>query len=1052
MSVEVLSTLVVTGAMGLVEFAANWLVQSTLLLAAGLLVGIALRRYGSAVQSAAYRTTLLTVLVAPLATALLGGAGYAGWAIHLTEDQAHAAATPPVPIRPAQEASRSVSAVAFRSSTDEQAVDRSPVAPRAESASRADAPSPLAPPASVSPNEGRTWEGIAFRVNGGLSLLSLLWIAVSMVLLIGYVQAVKRVRRLRRSATVTDAGSVELLRELAGWFGVRPPQLLWSPLIPSACLSGIRRPAILLPDEPMPLPLREVLSHELAHLRRRDCLWSFMSQIATAVFFFQPLLWVLSRRIEAAAEEVCDDYVVELGADPKTYASRLLDVAEHSLAPMNAAGVGIIRIRSLLDRRIRRILNTTRKRSITSGRTLTFGVLGGGIAATIAAGLVGAVNPENEYGKDDTTMTQNEIQSKTLRGVVRNTEGAPLADAPVYLIAHVERWEPINRMPSRPEVASSVRTDDQGRFELKVEAERAGLKGYQIVAVPADHAITPGPWLVDLAEAGEQIHEMVVSESVLIEGTILSPDGEPVSGAEIRLARISSRHSSDEWRGIDVLLFGTHWLDPFFDFWPVPVETDAEGRFRLQATGPESIARLRIAADGFAPAKIEVATADLAAVLAEGRQGRKESREEFVKPRFTHALELPRIFEGTIADEQSGEPLAGVEVLLTSADHGPIDWRLTATTDANGNYRIKAAPAKWVYMISANAEGHIGYSETFSGDTVEQAVTEKGVMRHNIRLTPAVRLQGRVLDEGTDSGLANVAVLYHPGEANPFKQGNHSFAEQVARTDREGNFLIRGLPGKGYLLAEINSEEYVRTAFPMYRGDIRPHGDTYPNGFSEIDAPNEESWETPPILLREGVELDVELTGPNGEAVEKFHVATLESSGNMSHVNLVSDRSPHRGGRYRMVGISQDHTYRTYFYSPDLNAGAVIDLHYDPAMSEVREVRLQPSATVRGRLLYEDGTPAKDVVVFPKFLITDDDPEEVDFWSSKVASLGNVTRPKPPNLRTDANGGFERTGFFPGAYASLTLNQPFADGERHHRIGVLEAGEVRNLGNLELKQ
>jgi hypothetical protein len=41
---------------------ANWFIQSTLLVLGGLVIGYALRRQGSAVQSAVYRTTLVAVL------------------------------------------------------------------------------------------------------------------------------------------------------------------------------------------------------------------------------------------------------------------------------------------------------------------------------------------------------------------------------------------------------------------------------------------------------------------------------------------------------------------------------------------------------------------------------------------------------------------------------------------------------------------------------------------------------------------------------------------------------------------------------------------------------------------------------------------------------------------------------------------------------------------------------------------------------------------------------------------------------------------------------
>ena len=56
----------------------TWLVQSTVLLAVGLLAGRLLKRAGAAIQSGVYRTTLTAVLVCPFASAILTAAGYDG--------------------------------------------------------------------------------------------------------------------------------------------------------------------------------------------------------------------------------------------------------------------------------------------------------------------------------------------------------------------------------------------------------------------------------------------------------------------------------------------------------------------------------------------------------------------------------------------------------------------------------------------------------------------------------------------------------------------------------------------------------------------------------------------------------------------------------------------------------------------------------------------------------------------------------------------------------------------------------------------------------------
>ena len=64
-------------------FGLTWLVQSSFLLALGLLAGRVLRSWGPAVQSGVYRTTLAAVLICPVASAALSAAGFDGLSLEL---------------------------------------------------------------------------------------------------------------------------------------------------------------------------------------------------------------------------------------------------------------------------------------------------------------------------------------------------------------------------------------------------------------------------------------------------------------------------------------------------------------------------------------------------------------------------------------------------------------------------------------------------------------------------------------------------------------------------------------------------------------------------------------------------------------------------------------------------------------------------------------------------------------------------------------------------------------------------------------------------------
>ncbi|MBC8101815.1 MAG: M56 family metallopeptidase [Cytophagales bacterium] len=103
-----------------------------------------------------------------------------------------------------------------------------------------------------------------------------------------------------------------------------------TPLPPVPLLLGIRRPVILLPAAAASWNtdrLEAVLRHEMAHIRRGDWAWQFLSEVVVALYWWNPLVWRAARQLRAESEECCDDLVIASGVRPSDYAAHLIGIA-----------------------------------------------------------------------------------------------------------------------------------------------------------------------------------------------------------------------------------------------------------------------------------------------------------------------------------------------------------------------------------------------------------------------------------------------------------------------------------------------------------------------------------------------------------------------------------------------------------------------------------------------------------------------------------------------------------------------------------------------------
>lgn len=94
---------------------------------------------------------------------------------------------------------------------------------------------------------------------------------------------------------------------------------------------GLIRPVILLPEAARTWPderLNVVLQHELAHITRWDYFTHLLTQVACALYWLNPIVWLAARKIHVEQEQACDDKVLASGVPSYEYADQLLAILQ----------------------------------------------------------------------------------------------------------------------------------------------------------------------------------------------------------------------------------------------------------------------------------------------------------------------------------------------------------------------------------------------------------------------------------------------------------------------------------------------------------------------------------------------------------------------------------------------------------------------------------------------------------------------------------------------------------------------------------------------------
>lgn len=1068
-------------ARGAATLGVNVLVQSSLIITAGLLAARLLRSHGAAVQAVVLRVTLVAVMACPLASWLLAAAGISGFGIVLpvaetlavhspTEVELSVGAPAVVQDDPGEFISIDSSAAEYESPQLHGSGISFPHAQPFMSAESVPYPKPAAAELDRAPDQSarasrlRAEPGSDFaprypvvaRVYG---VVGSTWLCVAILLITRILLACVVVLHGRVRAAAADAKIVSLCESLSDAIGIRTPAIRVSPRIHSPCLVGLFRPAILLPST-MNSIKRDVLVHELAHLQRHDCLWQLLSRLMCAALWFQPLSWWLSRRLEQTADDVADDFVVQFGSDRADYARQLVDIAERYQPEWSAAcvGAGIASFKSSLAKRVVRILDTSRAVSTRTGLTALVFIVLLGAAGTLAVGLLGAGTVEAKPEEPSNASEQREQKSTTAdapnevvcAGRVLDREIRPVAGAKVYLTYY-------SKEPGPPLVRAT--TDSDGRFEFVVDRESLGTVAAdaQIVAVADGYGLD---WQQLFDDANQtRALELRLVPDVPIEGRIIDIEGNPVAAATVEVQ--SLRTTPDE--NLDGLLGAwerdreSHlrlnardqlvtkqlmWL-PFVGL--PSIKTDADGRFRLTGLGKDRWLNLAVTGPGIGRSFCTILARPPNEIQSLVKDG---SFAPTYGTQFEHAVSPGREIIGSVRERGTGKPIADAYVYCGGSE---------GTTDAEGNYRLEGVAKAEGYWVGAKTDSH------FSSGLRAKDPPGLDPITVDLELDRGIAIHIRLRDKSTGQPIRG-DFAYYGAIGNENVAGtefaNQPYAGTRGGTEPDGSGTMVVFPGPGYLCVRASEDVYLPD-YPEVAGNAGPFHQirAIPNPF-EVGIFHSVVEINPEEGKPDTCELELELdpggtcvgrvTGPDGQELDDVIFAGKTAIRPWSGPGYETLPSPN----FEVLGMNPGVPRTALFMQRDRKLAKAIDV---TAGSGPVNVSLEAVGAVAGRVVDADGNPRSNVTV--RLQIRGH--ESLGGYAISKPPLGSLAHTLfgdneireqvlHPSAEIDAEGKFRIDGLIPGATYDVYAQSGKELGQLATDVKCVP-GRTEDIGSLQIR-
>lgn len=690
------------------------------------------------------------------------------------------------------------------------------------------------------------------------------------------------------------------------------------------------------------------------------------------------------------------------------------------------------------------------------------------VITLIAGGAIAAIKKPVQSGslRSQPVSTEEKPKAKLVHvtGRVLSPKGKPVAKAKLYS-PRLSKKPPLN--PNNLDFVQRGTTDKDGKFSIQIPPDDFSFTPtVDLIAIAPGYAFQWEKIPLNRARYRADLH---LAEEQVVEGRVLSTEGKPLPGVSVSA------------QGVYLPATGKN-LDAFLSAWKqeheranvhtprriyVPLEkvlgirkTDQRGRFLIRGLPREAVVNVVLSGDQMAQMSFNVVTRSNFDPVpcnkaAQNRRlpGQLPHLTLLYGPKAELVASPMREIVGTVKESGTGKPLAGIQV-WASAGNGTV----LAKTDAKGRYHLKGLPRLNEHLVHVNPPA--GSEYLMSGKRIHPEGAT-GPLKADLVLAKGVVLKGKVVDKATGKGV-ECGLRFIPLPDNKYfdKPGYDSYRTErlMRRTEANGSFRLVVMPGSGILVGQVSYQlklpglklnpyrlaKLTPSDFKKLKATADDEGRAYfstaggsieflrlQHTYKILNLRPEAGEVNHRLTVDQGKKVPVEILDDHGKPLSGAMVAGLTESWPMVH------RLPTAKGY--IYALDPKEPRRVLFYHPEKKLAQTHVLRGDE--KGAIQVRLEPSASMKGMLTDQEGEPLVDA--------------EVRVYSRNEIGreLYRQLRLNRAPARTDAKGQFRVEGLIPNMKIGVSIRKG-----RESRVGVpriglrtIGSGETEDLGTVKTK-